>query len=222
MSARTWSAIDRYFEETLLEADPVLEATLRASEEAGLPPYQVSPSQGKLLALIAQMRGARRILEIGTLGGYSAIWLGRALPEGGRLVALELEAAFAAVARDNMVRAGLADRVEIRVGPALESLQRLAREGTEPFDLVFIDADKSNSANYFELALPLCRAGAVIIADNVVREGAVADARSRNPDVLGTRRLCERVGKEKRVSATAIQTVGEKGYDGFLLAVVGP
>jgi predicted O-methyltransferase YrrM len=220
MSARVWTAVDRYFEETLLAPDPLLEAALRASEEAGLPPYQVSASQGKLLALIAQMRGARRILEIGTLGGYSAIWLARALPQDGRLVALELEASFAAVARENIARAGLADRVEVRVGPALESLRRLARESTEPFDLVFIDADKSNSANYFELALPLCRAGAVIIADNVVREGAVADARSRNPDVLGTRRLCERVGKKKRVSATAIQTVGEKGYDGFLMAMV--
>jgi predicted O-methyltransferase YrrM len=220
MAAKTWSAVDRYFEETLLEADPVLEAALRACDEAGLPPYQVSPTQGKFLLLIARMRSARRILEIGTLGGYSAIWLARALPEGGRLTTLEIDPACAAVATENLRRAGLSDRVEIRIGPALESLRMLGRERVEPFELVFIDADKSNNAAYFELALPLCRPGAVIMADNVVRDGAVADARSRNPEVLGIRKLCGRISEDKRVSATALQTVGEKGYDGFLLAVV--
>jgi predicted O-methyltransferase YrrM len=220
ISSKTWTVVDRHFEDTLLEADPVLDSSLRASEAAGLPPYQVSPSQGKFLSLIAQIRGARRILEIGTLGGYSANWLARALPEAGRLVTLELDARCADVASENVRHAGLADRAEIRVGPALESLRMLAREGVEPFDLVFIDADKANNAAYFERALPLCRPAAVIIADNVVREGAVADSRSRDPDIVGTRRLLELTGKDKRISATAVQAVGEKGYDGFLIAVL--
>lgn len=214
------ATVDRYLASTLLGDDPALEAALAASDEADLPPIAVSPLQGRLLGLLARAVGARRVLEVGTLGGYSAICLARGLTEGGLLVTAELEPHHAEVARANLARAGLADRVEVRVGPANETLRALAREGAEPFDLVFIDADKSGYPEYFELALGLVRVGSVIVADNVVRDGEVADADSADEAVRGVRRFLERVGREPRVEATAIQTVGVKGYDGFAVVVV--
>ena len=220
MSSHDWDGVDRYLGRTLVVDDPVLEAALGASDEAGLPPIAVSPLQGRFLGLVARAVGARRILEVGTLGGYSAIWLARGLGDGGRLVTAELEPHHAEVARANLERAGLADRVEVRVGPAAQTLRALAREGAEPFDLVFIDADKSGYAEYFALVLDLVRVGAVIVADNVVRDGEVADATSADEAVRGVRRFLERVGREPRVEASAIQTVGVKGYDGFAFVVV--
>ena len=220
MSSHDWDGVDRYLGRTLVVDDPVLEAVLGASDEAGLPPIAVSPLQGRFLGLVARAVGARRILEVGTLGGYSAIWLARGLGDGGRLVTAELQPHHAEVARANLERAGLADRVEVRVGPAAQTLRALAREGAEPFDLVFIDADKSGYAEYFALVLDLVRVGAVIVADNVVRDGEVADATSADEAVRGVRRFLERVGREPRVEATAIQTVGVKGYDGFAFVVV--
>ncbi len=220
MSSHDWDGVDRYLGRTLVVDDPVLEAVLGASDEAGLPPIAVSPLQGRFLGLVARAVGARRILEVGTLGGYSAIWLARGLGDGGRLVTAELEPHHAEVARANLERAGLADRVEVRVGPAAQTLRALAREGAEPFDLVFIDADKSGYAEYFALVLDLVRVGAVIVADNVVRDGEVADATSADEAVRGVRRFLERVGREPRVEASAIQTVGVKGYDGFAFVVV--
>ena len=214
------ATVDRYLASTLLGDDPALEAALAASDEANLPPIAVSPLQGRLLGLLARAVGARRVLEVGALGGYSAICLARGLTEGGLLVTAELEPHHAEVARANLARAGLADRVEVRVGPANETLRALAREGAEPFDLVFIDADKSGYPEYFELALGLVRVGSVIVADNVVRDGEVADADSADEAVRGVRRFLERVGREPRVEATAIQTVGVKGYDGFAVVVV--
>jgi predicted O-methyltransferase YrrM len=220
VSQERWSAVDRYLGELLIPADPALDAALEASAAAGLPPIAVSAPQGKLLHLLARLHGARRILEVGTLGGYSTIWLARALPPGGRLVTLELSATNAEVARANVARAGLADAVDVRVGPALETLPRLAEEGGAPFDLVFIDADKPSTAEYFEWALALTRPGSVIVVDNVVRDGALADAASADASVQGMRRFVERLAAEPRVSATGIQTVGGKGYDGFVLALV--
>jgi predicted O-methyltransferase YrrM len=217
----TWTAIDRYLTDQLLPADPVLDAALDASAAAGLPPHQVSPNQGKLLELLARAVGARHILEIGTLGGYSTIWLARALPAGGRLVTLEANPDHADVARANLERAGLADRVELRLGPALEALPTLHSESVAPFDLSFIDADKAHSAEYFDWALRLSRPGSLILIDNVVRRGAVADPTTGDPSALGIRRLNQRLSVESRVSATAIQTVGSKGHDGFALALVG-
>lgn len=209
-----WAAVDDYFNRLLAASDPILEAALLASEEAGLPPIQVAANQGKLLHLLAQMVGARSILEIGTLGGYSTIWLARALESGGRLITLEVNPDHAAVAQANFERAGLSDVIELRVGNALDSLAAL--EG--PFDLVFIDADKVSTPTYFEWALKLTRSGSLIIIDNVVRGGAVADADSADPNVQGIQRALAMIAAESRVSATAIQTVGAKGYDG--LAVV--
>jgi predicted O-methyltransferase YrrM len=216
----TWTEVDDYFARQLAPADDVLTAALVESAAAGLRPISVTAPQGKLLHLLARMVGARRILEIGTLGGYSTIWLGRALPPDGRLVTLEIDAAAAAVARRNLARAGLADRVELMLAPAAESLGTLAAENAEPFDLVFIDADKASSDRYFLATLELSHAGTVIVVDNVVRDGAVADAASTDPDILGIRRLMELLPHEPRVEATAVQTVGSKGYDGFLLARV--
>lgn len=221
MNQDVWNAVDRYFDEGLVTHDAALDAALAASEAAGLPAIAVAPNQGKLLHLLALMRGAKTILEIGTLGGYSAIWLARALPNDGRLVTLELDPHYAKVARANVDCAGVGGRVEIRVGPALESLARMASENFGPVDLTFIDADKENNAAYFDWVLKLSRSGAVIVVDNVVRGGAVADARSNDGAVLGVRRLVERIESESRVSATAIQTVGTKGYDGLLIARVG-
>ena len=210
------AAVDAYLAEHLLPADPVFEDLLRASAEAGLPAADVSPVQGRLLELLARLRGAEAILEIGTLGGYSTLWLARALPPGGRLVTLEVDPHHAEVARANLDRAGVGDAVEIVVGPALETLPALHG----PFDLVFIDADKERSADYLALALDLSRTGTLIVVDNVVRRGALADAGDDDPRVLGSRRVVEAIGAEPRLLATGMQTVGAKGWDGMLLALV--
>jgi predicted O-methyltransferase YrrM len=217
----TWTAVDRYLTDLLVPADLVLDAALEASAAAGLPPHQVSPTQGRLLELLARAVGTRRILEIGTLGGYSTIWLARALPSGGHLVTLEANPHHSEVARANLERAGLHDRVELRVGPALETLPTLHSEGAAPFDLSFIDADKASSAEYFDWSLRLSRPGSLILIDNVVRRGAVADPTTDDPSALGIRRLNQRLAVESRVRATAIQTVGSKSHDGFALALVG-
>jgi predicted O-methyltransferase YrrM len=219
MSDKTWSAVEAYFEEQLIPSDPTFEAALQASQAAGLPSIQVSASQGKLLHLLALTQGARRILEVGTLGGFSTLWLARALPSDGRLVTLELEPRHAEVARDNFVRAGLAERIELHVGPALDTLAQLRTGRVAPFDLVFIDADKANNLNYVQAAVHLSRVGTLIVVDNVVREGAVV-ARRRDAAAEGIRRMADWIHREPRLSATVIQTVGAKGYDGFLLARV--
>ena len=220
MSEELWSAVDSYLVERLLGADPVLDAALKANADAGLPSIDVSPTQGKLLHLLARMRGAKRILEIGTLGGYSTIWLARALPADGKLISLEFEPKHARVARGNIESAGLAGRVEVRVGAALDSLPKLHAEGAEPFDFIFVDADKENIPAYFEWSLRMARAGTAIVVDNVVREGEIIDADSVDPRVQGCRRFYEMLSGDQRVSATAIQTVGSKGHDGFALLVV--
>ena len=220
MNEEQWTAVDRFIGDLLIPPDPALEAALRASVEAGLPAIQVSPAHGKLLHLLAKVRGARTILEIGTLGGYSTIWLARALPPGGRLITLEADPKHAEVARANIARAGLAGVVELRLGQALDVLPQLAAEKRGPFDLIFIDADKPATPDYFAWALKLSRAGSLIITDNVVRKGALADAKNSDPSVRGMRRFHELVSAERRVSATTIQTVGCKGYDGFTLAFV--
>ncbi|MGO8773264.1 MAG: O-methyltransferase [Terracidiphilus sp.] len=215
-----WTEVDRYFAERIMPADPALDAALEANAAAGLPSIDVSPLQGKFLHLLALTKGARRILEIGTLGGYSTTWLARALPAGGRLVTLELDPKHAAVARANLECAGVSERVEIRVGPATQSLAQLQAEGAEPFDLIFIDADKPNNPAYLQWALKLARRGSLIVVDNVVREGKIVDPASEDPGVQGTRALFDLLATEPRLSATALQTVGCKGYDGFAMAVV--
>ena len=215
-----WTAVDGYLTDLLAPADPALISALADGAAAGLPAIEVTPVQGKLLHLLARIQGARRILEIGTLGGYSTIWLARALPKGGRLVTLEIDAKHAAVARANVARAGLSEVVEVRVGRALDSLAQLLAEGAGPFDLVFIDADKPSNVEYLAAALELARPGAVIIVDNVVRDGQIVDAGSQDPNVQGSRRFLEALAAEPRVEATAVQTVGAKGYDGFALARV--
>ncbi len=220
MSQKQWTAVDAYLTDLLVSPDPALDAVLQASEAAGLPPHHVSPTQGKLLMLLARVQGARTILEIGTLGGYSTIWLARALPAEGRLITLEVDPKHAEVARANIARCGLAEVVELRVGPALDALAGIAAEGRGPFDLIFIDADKANHAEYLGWAVQLARPGSLIIADNVVRNGAVVDASSGDPSVAGVRLLFERLSSEPGVDATAIQTVGSKGYDGFAVALV--
>lgn len=221
MSEELWTAVDDYFDRALVPSDPALDAALAASEAAGLPRIGVAPNQGKLLQLLARVRGARRILEIGTLGGYSTIWLARALPSDGRLITLEAEPKHAEVARRTIAEAGLADLVEVRLGPALETLPKLAAEGAGPFDLVFIDADKPANADYFAWAIEFSRPGSLIIVDNVVRGGRVVDAGDDDdPSVLGVRRLNDLIASEPRVSATALQTVGRKGHDGLVLALV--
>jgi predicted O-methyltransferase YrrM len=219
MSDKTWSAVEAYFEEQLIPSDPALEAALQASHAAGLPSIQVAASQGKLLHLLALAQGARRILEVGTLGGFSTLWLARALPSDGHLVTLELEPRHAEVARGNFVRAGLAECIELHVGPALDTLAQLRAERVAPFDFVFIDADKPNNLGYVQAALDLSRVGTLIVVDNVVREGAVV-ARRRDAAAEGVRRMADWIRREPRLSATVIQTVGAKGYDGFLLARV--
>jgi predicted O-methyltransferase YrrM len=220
MSQEKWTAVDGFITGLVVPSDPDLEAALADSAAAGMPAISVSPNQGKFLHLLARMHGARAILEVGTLGGYSTIWLARALPEGGRLITLESEPKHADVAKANIMRAGLAGSVEVRLGPGLETLPKLAAEGKGPFDLVFIDADKVNTAEYFSWALKLTRRGGVIIVDNVVRKGAVIDAASDDENVQGVRRFYEMLAADPRVNATAIQTVGSKGYDGFALALV--
>jgi predicted O-methyltransferase YrrM len=219
MTEELWTAVDRYFGDLLVPADPALDEALAASAAAGLPAINVSPVQGKLLHLLARAIGARNVLEIGTLGGYSTIWLARALPDDGRVISLEADHRHAEVARVNIARAGLDNRVEVRLGMALDLLPALT-ERTEPFDFVFIDADKPNNAAYFDWALKLSRPGSIIVVDNVVRDGDVIDVDSDSPTVQGVRRLLARLAAEPRVSATAIQTVGSKGYDGFAIALV--
>ena len=213
-----WTAVERYFDGRLVGEDAVLQAVQAATESAGLPPISVAPGLGKLLMMLATMLGARRILEIGTLGGYSTVWMARALPQDGKLISLEIEPRNAKVARANVTAAGLAAIVEVRLGPALDTLPLIVDEG--PFDLIFIDADKSNNAAYLRWALKLSRHGTAIVIDNVVRNGAVADSRSRDASVVGARRVTEAIAAEPRLTATALQTVGEKGYDGFILALV--
>jgi predicted O-methyltransferase YrrM len=216
MSQELWTAVDRYITDLLVPADAALEAALQASADAGMPAIAVSPNQGKLLMLMAQMLEARRILEIGTLGGYSTIRLARGLSAGGRLITLEADPKHAGVARSNMARAGLGDVVEVRIGRALDTLPLLAG----PFDLIFIDADKVSYPEYLAWSVKLSRSGTVIVADNVVRKGAIIDADSTDPNVQGVRRFNEILAADARLSATAIQTVGSKGYDGFTIARV--
>ncbi|MEV8015369.1 O-methyltransferase [Streptomyces sp. NPDC086554] len=220
MSQQQWTAVDHYFTDLLAPADEALTAALRDSDAAGLPKINVAPNQGKLLQLLAQIQGARRILEIGTLGGYSTIWLARALPADGWLITLEYSPVHAEVARGNLARAGLDKITEVRVGPALESLAALNVEHPEPFDLVFIDADKANNPHYVEWSLKFTRPGSLIIVDNVVRGGAVTDAASAEPSIRGTREALELIARHPKLTGTALQTVGTKGYDGFALARV--
>jgi predicted O-methyltransferase YrrM len=220
MSKKKWNSVDRYITNTLIPADPILESALTASADAGLPQIAVAPNQGKFLMILAQAIGARSILEMGSLGGYSTIWLARGLAGGGKLITLEADVKHADVARANIARAGLADKVEVRVGKALETLPRIAAEGLGPFDFIFIDADKGNYPGYLEWALKLSRPGTLIIGDNVVRDGAVIDPASTDPSVQGVRRMNEIIAAEPRLDATAIQTVGSKGYDGFMIAIV--
>ncbi|MEH1769163.1 MAG: O-methyltransferase [Nostoc sp.] len=220
MNQEQWTAVDRYFTDLLVPPDPALDTALQTSAAAGLPPHNVSPNQGKLLLLLAQIQGARSILEIGTLGGYSTIWLARALPSDGRLITLEADPKHAEVARANIAHAGLSKLVDLRLGQALSTLPQIAAENQGPFDLIFIDADKPSNPEYFAWALKLSRRGSLIIADNVVRNGAVIDVASSDPSVQGVRRFNELLASEPRVNATAIQTVGSKGYDGFAIAIV--
>jgi predicted O-methyltransferase YrrM len=216
----TWTAVDGYFSDLLIPRDEKLEAALRANHEAGLPSIDVSRLQGKFLELLVQISGARRILEIGTLGGYSTLWLARALPEGGSIVTLEFDPHHAEVARANLLHAGVLDRVEIRVGRAVETLPTLENDADAPFDLIFIDADKESYPEYLEWSLRLSRPGTVIVADNVVRQGKVIDADCSDERVQGVRRFAEMVAAETRLSSTVLQNVGSKGYDGLALAVV--
>lgn len=218
--SKRWSEVDSYFAKTLIGSDAALDEALAANSAAGLPSIDVSAPQGKLIHLLARMAGARKALEIGTLGGYSTIWLARALPDDGRLITLEVSPRHAEIARRNVAGAGLESKVEIRTGAALTTLPKLEAERLGPFDFVFVDADKTNNAAYLEWALRLSRPGTVIVVDNVVREGGVVEAASRDPDVVGVRRMFELMAREPRLSATAIQTVGAKGWDGFALAVV--
>ena len=216
----SWDAVDAFVGETLVEHDEALRGALDAAERAGLPQIQVSPPQGKLLQLLARLQGARTVLEFGTLGGYSTILLARALPEGGRLISLEANAEYAEVARGSIERAGLGEVVDLRVGPALEALPALEDEGAGPFDLTFIDADKVNTPSYFAWALDHSHPGSLIVADNVVRGGTLAESASEDPATRAQRQLHETLATEPRVTATTIQTVGSKGYDGFTVGLV--
>ena len=220
MSKELLTAVDQYFIDHLFAPDPALDAARAANAAASLPPIDVSPLQGKFLHLLARMNCAARILEIGTLGGYSTIWLARALPPHGKLITLEYEPRHAEVAADNIARAGLASKVEIRVGPAADSLAALYFEDTAPFDLIFIDADKPNNPVYLDWALKLPHKGTLIVTDNVIRDGRIADPESDDPSIQGTRAMFARMSAEPRLSCTALQTVGLKGYDGFALALV--
>jgi predicted O-methyltransferase YrrM len=220
MTQERWTAVDRYLTDLLVPNDPALSAALESSAAAGLPSINVSPAQGKLLMVLALAHGARRILEIGTLGGYSTIWLARGLAPGGRLITLEADEKHAQVARSNIARAGLAGTVELILGPALDTLPRLAASAGGPFDLIFIDADKENYPEYLDWSLKVSRRGTLIIADNIARKGEVIDAASSDPRVQGTRTFMERLASDPRLTAAAIQTVGSKGYDGFAIAVV--
>jgi len=216
----TWNQVDSYLGELLVPSDDKLDAALKANREAGLPAIDVTPLQGRFLELLVRMLGARRVLEIGTLGGYSTIWMARALPEDGRLVTLEANPHHAEVAQANLRRAGLDGRVELRLGRGVESMRAMHEAGAAPFDLIFIDADKSGYPEYLEWSLKLSRPGALIVADNIVRNGKVVEAESDDEDVRGVRRFLEMVAAEPRLSATVLSTVGTKGYDGFALALV--
>ena len=220
MNEVAWSKVDEYFDSVLSLRDDVMGRVLKASTAAGLPEINVTAAQGKLLQMLARSNGSRNVLEVGTLGGYSSIWLGRGLPVGGKVTTLELNPDFAKVAEKNIAMAGLEKVVEVRVGEAIENLPVLAAEKREPFDFVFIDADKPSNADYFEWAMKLSRRGTIIVVDNVVRDGKVTEAGSDDAGVKGARRVLEMMGREKRVEATAIQTVGAKGWDGFAMAVV--
>ncbi|TIW00327.1 MAG: O-methyltransferase [Mesorhizobium sp.] len=220
MSARTWTAVDDYIVSSLFDADPALDAVLAANREQGLPAIDVSAAQGKLLSLLVRIGSVKKVLEIGTLGGYSTVWMARALPADGKVVTLELDPHHAKVARSNFERAGVSDKVDLRIGPALQSLAALANENAGPFDLIFIDADKPNNPNYLDWAMKLARSGTVIVCDNVIRDGAVVDERSGDVNVEGARAAFSFIGGEKRLDGTAIQTVGAKGYDGFAIAIV--
>jgi len=220
MTEKAWTTVDHYLNDTLLKPDAALEAALQANAATGLPEIDVAPNQGQFLQILAQMLRARRILEIGTLGGYSTICLARALPSTGKLITLELNPKHAAVAQSNIDRAGLASLVEIRIGPALDSLSQLEAEQTAPFDLIFIDADKPNNTNYLAFALKLSRPGTLILCDNVIRDGDVANPTSTDPNTHGARQLLEAMAANPRLSATALQTVGSKGWDGFAMALV--
>ncbi len=220
MTLPIWTAVDDYLDQHYLEVDPVLDDLLRASDAAGLPEINVAPNQGKMLMMFAMMVGAKRILEIGTLGGYSTVWLARALPADGRLITLEYEPTHAEVARANIALAGYADQVTVRQGLAVDSLAQLQQEGQAPFDLVFIDADKPNNTNYVRGAMALSRPGTLIIVDNVVRNGEVIQAGNDDESVQGVRAMNEFIANEPRLTATAVQTVGSKGYDGFALLLV--
>ncbi|MCA8350615.1 O-methyltransferase [Burkholderia cepacia] len=221
MNQEHWNQVDAYFSATLVPSDDALDAALAASDAAGLPAINVAPNQGKLLQLLATIRGARRILEVGTLGGYSTIWLARALPPGGTLVTLELNPEHAKVATRNIARAGFAEVVTVVVGSAKDSLARLVDAGEAPFDFIFIDADKDNNPVYLDAALKLSRPGTVIVVDNVVRGGRVADSGNREPDVAGVRDGFAHLAAAPHVTTTAVQTVGQKGWDGFSISIVG-
>jgi predicted O-methyltransferase YrrM len=220
MNEEQWSDVDKYLVSLLVPADPTLALALTNSDEAGLPKINVAPNQGKLLMLLAKMAGAVRVLEVGTLGGYSTIWLARSLPSNGTLISLELEPHHANVARENLKGAGVETLVEIRVGQANDSLRQMIEDEIEPFDFIFIDADKEGYPEYLDLSLRLCRVGTVIVADNVIRDGEVTNIESTDPRVLGVRTFLERAASESRLDGTAVQTVGSKGYDGFALFVV--
>jgi predicted O-methyltransferase YrrM len=220
MNDAPWMAVDGYITELLARPDSALDAAMEASVAAGLPAIAVTPPQGKLLQILARGQGAREVLEIGTLGGYSTIWLARGLADGGRITTLEIDPRHAEIATANIARAGFGDVVRVRLGPAIETLARIAEEGGGPFDLIFIDADKANIPEYFDRAVKLSRIGTLILVDNVVRDGGLADATSDDPSIRGVRRLHEQVSADPRVTATTIQTVGSKGHDGFLIAVV--
>lgn len=216
----TWTAVDQYLSDLLIPHDDALDAALKASDAAGLPQIQVAANQGKLLHVLALTQGAKDVLEIGTLGGYSTIWLARALPAGGKAITLEADAKHAAVAKSNFARAGLERVIDLRLGKAIDTLPQLAHEGKGPFDLVFIDADKPSTADYFEWAMKLTRPGSLIVVDNVVRKGAVVDASSSDANVQGIRRFLTALAAEKRITATCVQTVGVKGYDGLVIGRV--
>ena len=221
MSTQLWSDVDAYIVDKLLPGDPVMEAVLAANHDGGLPAIDVSPAQGRFLELLVRLSGARRVLEIGTLGGYSTIWMARALPAGGSIVTLEYAARHAEVARANFERAGVADRIEVRVGAALDNLPGLETDGQGGFDLAFIDADKANNANYIEWAVKLSNPGAVIVVDNVIRDGEIINPRANDPGIVGSRAAFDLLASHPRLKATALQTVGAKGHDGFAIAVVG-
>jgi predicted O-methyltransferase YrrM len=220
MDQDLWTSVDRYITDTLVHPDDALDEAVQSNARAGLPAIDVAPNQGKLLHLLARIHGAKRILEVGTLGGYSTIWFARALPPNGKIITLELDPTHAKVAADNIHRAGLTPLVDQRIGPALDSLTRLHADNEAPFDLIFLDADKPNNPVYLEWALKLSRPGTIIIGDNVIRDGAILNATDTDPSVVGTRTFLERLGSHPRLDATALQTVGSKGYDGFALAIV--